>query len=315
MSCLWPSSPMKTYRLPRPPAACCPQHCSATGPNRARKRSNALELHLYGILAAADSSAQPLRPNIPAVAHAARWWSRASSGRPHRQLRTDRERGKRSLRRRSARKGTGSNLGRKTDERKACLRSPLRPHSGAPSMPHCVVMVMALKRRWLASTIPNVAGKDLPLLLQLQEHGLQPTQPMVGSQIRHLQGLARTSRWLESIPPQHSLPKRPKWSCHSRVAFLHHLGCFCPAGPMGCWLCSTCTTEAKPTLPERSDAIVGKSFKNSAQTLPHAFIMGGCELFCTMGIHRPELEIGTRGCTVGQEQPRRLGAGDLWNAI
>ena len=60
-------------------------------------------------LAAADSNAQPLRPNTPAVAQAARWWPRASNGRPHRQLRTIRGRGKRSLRRRS-KKGAESNL-------------------------------------------------------------------------------------------------------------------------------------------------------------------------------------------------------------
>ena len=38
-------------------------------------------------LAATDSSAQPLRPNTPADAHAARWW-------PHRQQRKDKARGR-----------------------------------------------------------------------------------------------------------------------------------------------------------------------------------------------------------------------------
>ena len=60
--------------------------------------------------AATDSNDQLLRPNTPAVAQAARWWPMASSGRQHRQLRTDRGRGRRSLRSKSARKGLGSNL-------------------------------------------------------------------------------------------------------------------------------------------------------------------------------------------------------------
>ena len=53
----------------------------------------------------ADSNAQALRSNTPAVAEAARLWPKASNGRPHRQLRTERRRGKRSLRRMSTRKG------------------------------------------------------------------------------------------------------------------------------------------------------------------------------------------------------------------
>ena len=51
---------------------------------------------------AADSNGQPLRPGTPAVAQAARWWPRASNGRPHRQLR--------SLRRSSTQKGAESIL-------------------------------------------------------------------------------------------------------------------------------------------------------------------------------------------------------------
>ena len=44
-------------------------------------------------------SSAPLRPSIPAVAQAARWWPQGSSGRPHRQLRA--ERGSARRRRRS----------------------------------------------------------------------------------------------------------------------------------------------------------------------------------------------------------------------
>ena len=60
--------------------------------------------------AATDSNAHPRRPNTPAVAHAARWWPWASRGRPHRQLRTLRGRGKRRRRERRMRKGCESNL-------------------------------------------------------------------------------------------------------------------------------------------------------------------------------------------------------------
>ena len=59
---------------------------------------------------ATDSNAQPLRPSTPAVAQAARWWPRASNGRPYRQLRTERGRGNRSLRRSNTRKGAESIL-------------------------------------------------------------------------------------------------------------------------------------------------------------------------------------------------------------
>ena len=88
------------------------------------------------------------------------------------------------------------------------------------------------------------------------------------------------------------------------------LACVSPTGPASCGLCSTCTAEAKPTLPQRKGRLLlrptrGQVPQNFAQTLPHAFIMGGCELFCTLGTDRPEVEIRTSGCTTRQEQPRR----------
>ena len=55
-------------------------------------------------LAAADSRANPLRINTPAMAHAARWWPLESSGRPHRQERLEGGRGSQRRRRSSTRK-------------------------------------------------------------------------------------------------------------------------------------------------------------------------------------------------------------------
>ena len=52
-------------RLPRPPNACCPRHYAATGPNRARRRSNALELHLHGGLLLLLTPAPNLCPPTP----------------------------------------------------------------------------------------------------------------------------------------------------------------------------------------------------------------------------------------------------------
>ena len=63
----------------------------------------------------ADSNAQALRSNTSAVAEAARLWPKASNGRPHRQLRTERRRGKRCLRRTSTRKGAELILERRLD--------------------------------------------------------------------------------------------------------------------------------------------------------------------------------------------------------
>ena len=51
------------------------------------------------ILAAADSSAYPRRPNTPASAQAGWWWPRTSRGRPHRQLREEGGRGSQRRRR------------------------------------------------------------------------------------------------------------------------------------------------------------------------------------------------------------------------
>ena len=59
------------------------------------------------ILAATLSKAKPRRPNTPARAQAARWWPQKSSGRPHRQLRTDRGRACRRRRKRITRKRWG----------------------------------------------------------------------------------------------------------------------------------------------------------------------------------------------------------------
>ena len=51
--------------------------------------------------AAALSNANPRRPNTPANGHAARWWPRESSGRPHRQVNEDRGKGCQRRRRNS----------------------------------------------------------------------------------------------------------------------------------------------------------------------------------------------------------------------
>ena len=48
-------------------------------------------------LAAAFSSGNPLRPNLPTTAHADRWWPRTLRG-PHRQVRVVRGRGRRRRR-------------------------------------------------------------------------------------------------------------------------------------------------------------------------------------------------------------------------
>ena len=53
--------------------------------------------------AAADSKAQPRRPNTPTLAHAARWWPKESRRRPHPQMRLVRGRGSHKRRRRSTR--------------------------------------------------------------------------------------------------------------------------------------------------------------------------------------------------------------------
>ena len=55
------------------------------------------------------STANPRRPNTPATAQADRWWPRQSSGRPHRQLREDKERGNRRRRRSNTRKDWDEN--------------------------------------------------------------------------------------------------------------------------------------------------------------------------------------------------------------
>ena len=59
-------------------------------------------------LAAALSTANPRLPNTPALAQAARWWPRESSGRPHRQMRLDMERGRRRRRNKRVRNRCGS---------------------------------------------------------------------------------------------------------------------------------------------------------------------------------------------------------------
>ena len=57
--------------------------------------------------AAALSSANPLLPKTPALAHAARWWPNESIGRPHLQVCKDRGNGKRRRRKRTIRKRWG----------------------------------------------------------------------------------------------------------------------------------------------------------------------------------------------------------------
>ena len=58
-------------------------------------------------LTAALSTEKPRLASTPALEHAARWWPRTSSGRPHRQVREDRGKGSHKRRRRSTRKSWG----------------------------------------------------------------------------------------------------------------------------------------------------------------------------------------------------------------
>ena len=64
---------------------------SSRRPSKLRETLAPASLHTR---AAAFSSANPRRPNTPALEHAARWWPLGSSGRPHRQVREDSGRGR-----------------------------------------------------------------------------------------------------------------------------------------------------------------------------------------------------------------------------
>ena len=77
-------------------------------------------------LTAAPSSGNLLLPRTPDVAHADRWWPRASSGRPHWQERAETGRGRWRRRKRSTLKGWASNC---VNQRKR-ERTRLRPHQG-----------------------------------------------------------------------------------------------------------------------------------------------------------------------------------------
>ena len=105
---------------PRP--ALCPQPPALRGTRANRRRGPRCDVHrvvratmsmswIFMLLvtlppasrytrAAADSTANPRLPRIPATAHAAQWWPLESGGWPHRQTRLDKDRG--SHKRRSA---------------------------------------------------------------------------------------------------------------------------------------------------------------------------------------------------------------------
>ena len=59
--------------------------------------------------AAAVSNENPREPKTPALGHAARWWPKTSSGRPHRQVREDRGRGSHRRRKSNTRKSWAGN--------------------------------------------------------------------------------------------------------------------------------------------------------------------------------------------------------------
>ena len=59
---------------------------------------------------AALSNVNPRRPNTPANGHAARWWARESSGRPHRQVDEDRDKGCQRRRRNNTLSSWGWNV-------------------------------------------------------------------------------------------------------------------------------------------------------------------------------------------------------------
>ena len=76
--------------------ACAHQTCCATpGRGREQTRQWTPEPLPRDKLAAAHSSKNPLLPRTPASAHAARWCPRMSSGRPHRQVREHKRKGRR----------------------------------------------------------------------------------------------------------------------------------------------------------------------------------------------------------------------------
>ena len=62
------------------------------------------------ICAMAFSAANPLLPSTPTVLHTARWWPKASSGRPHQQVQTVKGRGKQRRRNKRTRYGSESIL-------------------------------------------------------------------------------------------------------------------------------------------------------------------------------------------------------------
>ena len=133
-------------------------------------------------LAAADSNAQPLRPSTPAVAEAARWWPRASNGRPHRQLRTEKGKGqsKSSKEQHTERRGVNPQqpTRRKGDETR-CLPTDHTVTSSWPSRGlatlakrHSSSGVAQLTKRPAVAN-PCVADTD-PLLLLLPHMGFAP---------------------------------------------------------------------------------------------------------------------------------------------
>ena len=93
----WCPLPTAVHHHLKSPSVCHSRHCQIHVPLNTFVRTRPFAS--LQILAMALSRENPLRPNIPTRAQAARWWPQTSRRRPHRQLRSDRGRGCRRRRR------------------------------------------------------------------------------------------------------------------------------------------------------------------------------------------------------------------------
>ena len=138
---------------------------------------------------------------------------------------TDRGRGRRSLRRRSTRKGAGSNLDvlstGKTEKRGSGKWNSLRPHHGP-------VRFHQLRPHRDVVKIPLIAELACFCLFLLSRVRCMPLSQL------------RPCRAFETY-----------MSSHGRMALLRHFEFVCPACPVGCRLSTTCTPKSKPALPQR----------------------------------------------------------------
>ena len=273
----------------------------------------------------AFSAANPLLPSSPTVLHAAWWWSKASSGRPHKQVQTVKGRGMRRRRSKRTRNGSESifdtrwtgNAVNGTDARgplcdltRARWSGDNRSHTTwslwcswtgcvlLPSMAHLTRLTFGITCLW-----PQPSRKCFPWW-DGDAH-----LPQTSARLLHSLHVSQTDG--HSVDDLTSTPRMP---------LLDHLQTICPTTPMGSvpdLRTAPDTQTAKVKGREATSWVCDGNSSTCKMLLRHCNTFRSTPriLFGVLWRHGSEPTVGSRRSTENKQQPSNLDVIDEWDSF